>query len=118
MITTQVWKAAAIGLLVAVVALAGTNAYTGMRLLSTTTELGHKREEVATVRGELAVQNEKVSSLAKETAAAKERYKAAVAAAGSNDKVAKGIHALAATIKGQGCKDAMPVVDKVLEATR
>lgn len=117
------WRNVAIGLLLALMAVGGLS---GWKLISAYERLQDKTESLMvsevnneTLRGKLEVQNEKVSSLGRETESAQTRYKSAIAAANTKDASNRKLSdALAKSVVGSGCKDAMGVVDEVLKATR
>lgn len=117
--TEALWKLVSIILLVLVVTLAGTNAYTGWQLIGAKSDLADAKVEIEKLKGENGVQSEKVAAAGRESEDSKKRYERAMALASaktaSTDSLSK---QLSEMVKGKECKDAMPVVNRVIEATR
>lgn len=116
MISKGIAYALAIALLTAMASLAGL----GVKLYFVTVELSACKEDKARIQGELDVQSEKVRGLGAETERTKARYREAMKKLQDAGLTTAALSAELDGMKltGTACADAMPIVNKVIEATR
>lgn len=115
---SAVWKTIAIGLAVALVAALAGVGVVGFKLYAVTIQLSDCKESKALIEGSLNLQSEKVSSLGRDTKAAQTRFNESQKKLSAMEDRYKTVTEFAATITGPACADAMPVINKVIEATR
>ncbi len=116
MISKGIAYALAIALAVAMAGLAGL----GIKLYFVTVELSACKEKKAEIQGTLDVQSEKVRGLGEETERTKARYREAMKKLKDAGLITANLSAELDGMKlaGTACADAMPIVNKVIEATR
>lgn len=116
MISKGIAYALAIALALALASLAGV----GIKLYFVTVELSACKEKSAAIENELNIQSEKVASLGRETEATKARYREALKKLKDAGAVTASLSAELSAVKliGTDCSAAMPIVNRVIEATR
>ena len=113
-------KAMAVALAIALAFVVASLAAVSVKLYFTTTELSACKEQKASIEGELNLQSEKVLALGREPDAAKVRYRDAIKKLKDAGAATASLSAELGLIKltGAECGAAMPIVNRVIEATR